>query len=91
MPSTETRSEKLDLRLTMSAKRVLQSAALAEAGTCIVFSVHREEVRALDRGMAADHRELWPGETYGDRGIFEVGAWHGTRARQRTGRLDARR
>jgi uncharacterized protein (DUF1778 family) len=29
MPSTETRTEQLDLRLTLSAKRVLQSAASA--------------------------------------------------------------
>jgi hypothetical protein len=66
-------------------------AALAEARTCIVLPVHREEVRALDRGVAADHRGLWPREAHGHRGVPEVRAWHGARACQRTRRLDARR
>src|SRR5262249_9146403 len=66
-------------------------AAMAEARTCFVFSVHREEIWALDRGMAADHRGLWPRKAYGHRELPEVRAWHGSRPRQRTRRLDARR
>src|ERR1035438_48366 len=64
---------------------------MAEARTCVVLPVHREEVRALDRGVAADHRGLWPREAHGHRGVPEVRARHGTRARQRAHRLDARR
>jgi hypothetical protein len=30
---------------------------VAEARARIVFPVHREEVRALNRGVAADHRD----------------------------------
>src|SRR5215469_6944114 len=67
------------------------SAAMAEARTCFVFPVHREEIWALDRGMAADHRGLWPRKAYGHRELPEVRAWYGSRPRQRTRRLDARR
>jgi uncharacterized protein (DUF1778 family) len=49
MPSTETRSEKLDLRLTRSAKRVLQSAALAERRSVSDFVLES----ALERAVAA--------------------------------------
>ena len=35
---------------------------VAEAGTRVVFPVHREEVRALDRGVAAGHRRVRPGK-----------------------------
>src|SRR5580693_1202501 len=66
-------------------------ATLAEARTCLVFSVHREEIRALDRGVAAAHRGLRARKAYGHRGVPEVRAWHGARARQRTRRLDPRR
>jgi hypothetical protein len=50
MRSTETRNEKLDLRLTPSAKRVLQTAALAAnrvtVGTIIADRPPYRSVRA---------------------------------------------
>jgi hypothetical protein len=36
--------------------KMVEQAPMAEAGTCIVLPVHREEVRAPDRGVAADDR-----------------------------------
>src|SRR5215475_8575981 len=64
---------------------------MAEDGSRIVFPVHREEVRALDRGVAADHHGLRRRAAHGHRGVPEVRAWHGARARQRARGLDARR
>jgi hypothetical protein len=49
-------------------------AAMAEARTCVIFSVYREEVRALHRGVAAGHRGLWPGQAHGDRGVGPAGS-----------------
>lgn len=61
MRSTETRNEKLDLRLTPSAKRVLQTAALAANRSVSEFVVEsalaRAEVTLPDRqrfGLTAD-------------------------------------
>jgi uncharacterized protein (DUF1778 family) len=63
MPSTETRSEKLDLRLTMSAKRVLQSAALAERRSVSDFVLESALARAVgalpDRQRFGLNREQW--------------------------------
>jgi uncharacterized protein (DUF1778 family) len=46
MRSTETRTEKLDLRLTPSAKRVLQTAALAANKSVSEFVVESALARA---------------------------------------------
>jgi uncharacterized protein (DUF1778 family) len=46
MPSTETRNEKLDLRLTPSAKRTLQSAALAARRSVTEFVLESALARA---------------------------------------------
>jgi uncharacterized protein (DUF1778 family) len=46
MRSTETRNEKLDLRLTPSAKRVLQTAALAANRSVSEFVVESALARA---------------------------------------------
>ena len=61
MQSTETRSEKLDLRLTRSAKQVLQTAALAADRSVSEFvlesALARAEETLPDRrrfGLSAD-------------------------------------
>jgi uncharacterized protein (DUF1778 family) len=61
MRSTETRNEKLDLRLTPSAKRVLQTAALAAQRSVSEFvlesAIARAEETLPDRqhfGLTAD-------------------------------------
>jgi uncharacterized protein (DUF1778 family) len=46
MPSTETRNEKLDLRLTPSAKRTLQMAALAAHRSVSEFVLESALARA---------------------------------------------
>jgi uncharacterized protein (DUF1778 family) len=46
MPATETRNEKLDLRLTMSAKRTLQIAALATRRSVSEFVLESALARA---------------------------------------------
>ena len=46
MPTTETRSEKLDLRLTASAKRTLQIAALAAHRSVSEFVLESALARA---------------------------------------------
>jgi uncharacterized protein (DUF1778 family) len=48
MPRTETRSEKLDLRLTSSAKRTLQIAALAAHRSLSEFVVESAIARAAE-------------------------------------------
>src|SRR5436305_177715 len=62
MPTTETRNEKLDLRLTPSAKRVLQTAARATRKTVSEFvlesALARAEETLPDRqhfGLDAEH------------------------------------
>src|SRR6266516_8206914 len=74
-----------------SASNGRAGATMAKARTCLVLSVHREEVRALYRGVAADHRKLWPRQAHGHRGVPEIRVRHGPRARQLTRRLDTRR
>ena len=64
---------------------------MADAGTCVVLPVDREEVRSPDRGVTADHHGVWPREAHGHCGVPEVQAWPGARARQRARRLDAGR
>jgi uncharacterized protein (DUF1778 family) len=66
MPRTETRNQKLDLRLTPSAKRVLQTAALAAHRTVSEFvlesALARAEETLPDRqrfGLAADQWEAF--------------------------------
>ena len=46
MPATETRTEKLDLRLTPSAKRALQTAALAARRSVSEFVLESALTRA---------------------------------------------
>jgi uncharacterized protein (DUF1778 family) len=46
MPTTETRNEKLDLRLTPSAKRTLQSAAVAARRSVSEFVLESALARA---------------------------------------------
>lgn len=46
MPTTETRNEKLDLRLTSSAKRTLQSAAVAARRSVSEFVLESALARA---------------------------------------------
>jgi len=63
MQTTETRTEKLDLRLTRSAKRALQSAALAERRSVSDFVLasalaHAEETLP-DRRRFGLNREQW--------------------------------
>jgi uncharacterized protein (DUF1778 family) len=48
MPATETRSEKLDLRLTLSAKRALQSAAAATERSVSEFVLESALARAAE-------------------------------------------
>jgi len=48
MVNAETRNEKLDLRLTPSAKRVLQSAALAAGRSVSEFVLESALARAAD-------------------------------------------
>jgi uncharacterized protein (DUF1778 family) len=48
MPSTSTRSEKLDLRLTTEAKRVLQSAATAMRRSVSEFVLESSLTRAAE-------------------------------------------
>ena len=62
MPATETRNEKLDLRLTPSAKRTLQTAALAARRSVSEFvlesALARAEETLPDRqhfGLSAGH------------------------------------
>jgi uncharacterized protein (DUF1778 family) len=52
MRSTETRNEKLDLRLTPSAKRVLQTAALAANRSVSEFVVESALARAEDASLS---------------------------------------
>jgi uncharacterized protein (DUF1778 family) len=66
MQSTETRNEKLDLRLTPSAKRVLQTAALAAQKSVSEFvlesALARAEETLPDRrrfGLTADQWEAF--------------------------------
>jgi len=66
MQSTETRNEKLDLRLTPSAKRVLQTAALAAHRSVSEFvlesALARAEATLPDRqrfGLTADQWEAF--------------------------------
>jgi uncharacterized protein (DUF1778 family) len=63
MLATEIRSEKLDLRLTMSAKRVLQSAAQAERRSLSDFVLESALARAADalpdRQRFGLNREQW--------------------------------
>ena len=48
MPTTETRNEKLDLRLTPSAKRLLQSAARAARRSVSEFVLESALARAAE-------------------------------------------
>ena len=66
MQSTETRNEKLDLRLTPSAKRVLKTAALAAHRSVSEFvlesALARAEATLPDRqrfGLTADQWEAF--------------------------------
>jgi uncharacterized protein (DUF1778 family) len=63
MQTTETRTEKLDLRLTLSAKRALQSAALAERRSVSDFvlasALARAEETLPDRRRFGLNREQW--------------------------------
>jgi uncharacterized protein (DUF1778 family) len=63
MPSTETRNEKLDLRLTPSAKRTLQVAALAARRSVSEFvlesALARAEETLPDRQRFALSAERW--------------------------------
>ena len=63
MASTETRNEKLDLRLTPSAKRVLQVAAQAERRSVSEFvlesALSRAEERLPDRRRFGLSAEQW--------------------------------
>lgn len=63
MPTTETRSEKLDLRLTPSAKRALQSAAKATRRSVSEFVLESALARAAetlpDRGRFGLNAEQW--------------------------------
>ena len=68
MQSTETRNEKLDLRLTPSAKRVLQTAALAAHRSVSEFvlesALARAEETLPDRqrfGLTADQWKAFQG------------------------------
>jgi uncharacterized protein (DUF1778 family) len=63
MPSAETRSEKLDLRLTPSAKRTLQTAALAARRSVSEFvlesALARAEETLPDRRRFGLNAEQW--------------------------------
>jgi uncharacterized protein (DUF1778 family) len=63
MQSAETRSEKLDLRLTLSAKRALQSAALAARRSVSDFVLESALARAAetlpDRQRFGLNAEQW--------------------------------
>src|SRR5438132_13004239 len=63
MPTTETRNEKLDLRLTRSAKRVLQSAATAARRSVSEFvlesALARAEETLPDRQRFGLDAERW--------------------------------
>jgi uncharacterized protein (DUF1778 family) len=63
MQGTETRNEKLDLRLTPSAKRTLQSAALAARRSVSEFvlesALARAEETLPDRQRFGLTREQW--------------------------------
>jgi uncharacterized protein (DUF1778 family) len=63
MPSFETRNEKLDLRLTPSAKRTLQSAALAARRSVSDFvlesALARAEETLPDRQRFGLNSEQW--------------------------------
>jgi len=56
MPNIETRTEKLDLRLTPSAKRVLQAAALATRRSVTEFVLESALARAEE--TLPDHRRF---------------------------------
>jgi uncharacterized protein (DUF1778 family) len=63
MPNIETRNEKLDLRLTPTAKRVLQSAALAAQRSVSEFvlesALARAEETLPDRQRFGLNAEQW--------------------------------
>ncbi|MSV29530.1 MAG: DUF1778 domain-containing protein [Bryobacterales bacterium] len=63
MPTTETRNEKLDLRLTPSAKRALQTAALAANRSVSEFvlesALSRAEETLPDRQRFGLSAEKW--------------------------------
>lgn len=63
MPNTETRNEKLDLRLTPSAKRVLQTAARAARRSVSEFvlesALARAEETLPDRQRFGLNAEQW--------------------------------
>jgi uncharacterized protein (DUF1778 family) len=63
MPSRETRNEKLDLRLTPSAKRILQAAALAGRRSVSEFvlesALARAEETLPDRQRFGLSAEQW--------------------------------
>ena len=63
MPNTETRNEKLDLRLTASAKRTLQVAALAAHRSVSEFvlesALARAEETLPDRQRFGLNAEQW--------------------------------
>ena len=63
MPNTETRNEKLDLRLTPSAKRVLQTAARAARRSVSEFVLESARARAEetlpDRQRFGLNAEQW--------------------------------
>lgn len=63
MPATETRNEKLDLRLTPSAKRTLQMAALAARRSVSEFvlesALARAEESLPDRQRFGLNAEQW--------------------------------
>ena len=63
MPSIETRTEKLDLRLSLSAKRTLQSAALAARRSVSEFVLESALFRAAetlpDRQFFRLNAERW--------------------------------
>jgi uncharacterized protein (DUF1778 family) len=63
MPTTETRNEKLDLRLTPSAKRTLQTAALAARRSVSEFvlesALARAEETLPDRRRFGLSAEQW--------------------------------
>jgi hypothetical protein len=71
-------------------KRDRTVGAVAEAGTRVIHSFDRYEVRPLVCRVTEDQCQQWPRPAPGDRRAPQARAWEGSRSRQRTGRLDTR-
>ena len=83
MPTTETRNEKLDLRLTPSAKRTLQTAAAAASRSVSEFVLESALARAEE--TLPDRRRF--GLSLGKWEAFQAALSAPTRPARRLGKL----